>query len=222
MRYFLHAFLVFLVISAAVLAQEPEEKTYTVKMNKGWNLVYGDIASFDSSDSQGNILVGDEYITNQNLVARYRWVNPVNKNVLLYPKEYLTKENEKIYGLTAEEEARLGQIPDASVYFEDDADWAYFDKAGTISYRFGGVSTEYKIKLFKGWNTKTIMPWMVASRAAGGKKVDDFKGNCIVEDVAIYDATKDNWLPFKNEQFYEDMAMGGFAIKVSDNCELRG
>ena len=160
-KLFLYVFLTFLVISSFVLAQLTEEKTYTVNINKGWNLVYGDISSFDSFDSEGNKLVGDKYITNQNLVIRYRWVNPFNKNILLYPKDYITKENEIIYSLTVEEEAQLGQIPDVSLYFEDDADWAYFNKAGIISYRFNGVSSEHKIKLFKGWNTKTIMPWMV-------------------------------------------------------------
>lgn len=195
------------MISAA-LAQDFERRTYTVKVKEGWNLVYGDI----STDFFG-----------ENLVARYRWVNPLNKNVLLYPTEFITKDNKKVYGLTEEDEAILRDLESElgylGYYFEDDAEWVYFSESDTLTYNTN-VGSPNKVKLFEGWNIKTIMPWMAAPSSKGGKTIDDFKGDCIVEDVVIYDADKDNWLPFKDEEFYDEMIYGGFAIKVANNCEF--
>ena len=196
----------FAVIMCLSLASA-EEIVYNVKIKQGWNLVYGDTT---------NDVFG------LSMVARYRWVNPINKNILFYPESFTTVENEEIYKITNEDETILNalaqKIGPLNAYFEDDADWIYFNKESTISFIFNSEVYEsldvITIKLFKGWNTKTIMPWMI------GKTVDDFRGNCDINDVAIYDANNDNWLPFMSENFHEDMVMGGFAIKVDDNCIL--
>tara|TARA_Y100000310_G_scaffold293882_1_gene323855 strand:+ start:89 stop:763 length:675 start_codon:yes stop_codon:yes gene_type:complete len=199
-------------------------KDYYVDVKQGWNLLYGDVASYDPF---GNAKAG--VLTQDNVVAKYRYVNPVDVNVLEYSKENIDQEEREYYSLNDELEDQILESCgnyDCGEYFEDDASWVYFDKPGQIYMDFNEPSPiesgeSLGIRLFKGWNTKTFTPSMFSTGNGEYATIDDFKGDCIVEDFTGYDGQREEWVNLMGEELYTEAILSGFAIKVKEDCEFK-
>lgn len=220
--------IIFLLTALAVSTYAiSQDKDYSLSVKRGWNLVYGDISTYSAFDSESRGFLGDK-----NVVAKYRYVNPINTNFLEYSKEEVDKSQKQYRSyseLNAEEltiiKNSCGEKCDE--YFEDDASWVYFDQPGKILFRFTDPKTiivesgeKLGIRLFKGWNTKTFMPKMFAMGNGEYASISDFKGDCIIEDVEIYDGEKEKWENATEKSFSDSDILSGLAIKVGNNCEF--
>lgn len=188
---------------------------YYVDVKPGWNLLYGDTTSYDSND---------------NAIVKYRYVNPVDKNILEFVKKEVAEEKKDYYSLSKEDEAKIMDACgdyDCGEYFEDDASWVYFENSERLQLTFSSQPITMErgkslgIRLFSGWNVKTFMPMMFATGNGNFATIDDFKGDCNVEAVEVYDPETESWIDYQNRRFYKDFIMRGIAIKVSNDCELK-
>lgn len=188
---------------------------YYVDVKPGWNLLYGDITTYDFND---------------NAIVKYRYVNPVDKNILEFVKKDVSEEKKDYYSLSNEDESKImvacGDY-DCGEYFEDDASWIYFENSERLPLTFSSQPITMErgeslgIRLFSGWNVKTFMPKMFATGNGNFATIEDFKGNCNIEAVEVYDPETESWIDYKNKRFYKDFILRGIAIKVSNNCELK-
>jgi hypothetical protein len=182
------------------------EGVYSLKLEPGWNLVYGDIADYGICDqNQPNKLCNDD------VLVRYMYVNPLNKYLMVTP----TRED-----LTSGEQSELNSIPNVGEYFENNAHWVFVknEKSLVLNFKnsFDDSNTVNEMRMFKGWNLITVMPLMI------DKNIEDFKGNCEVEKVVTIDPDQNKWIDIGNVDLAGRTSVGaGFAIKVADNCQFQ-
>ncbi len=216
--FFVTAFSVFTLFYSANAEdiKQPYLVGHNIKITKGWNLLINTDFNPYPYNPENTTKEGD--ISKDDILVRYNWLNPLNKYIR-GDKDISKKDQKKM----AELKNQLGV--DAEFYTSNNASFVYFKKSGTFTAsKYKGVNNSYisaspyhRVKLFKGWNLKYIDQWMVSNE---GRSIDDFKGNCTVEKLYLYDGENGDWQSYLQSKFTDEMVFRGFAIKVSDNCEF--
>ena len=197
-------FILLLTITVVVSAEISQtfEGNYNVKvyLEKGWNLVYGVPLL-----QEGYPLQEGSTLNKEDIKAIF-WYNPFEvKYVQIYPGQF----------------EGLPELKVRYAYISGSASWVYSEKEGYFVYsQVDSIKLQDK-KLKEGWNFLGISPDME------WKTVSEVKGNCTIEKAYLWDSATSSWddnlLKGSEKKFEKNTIVEpgrGFAVKVSENCNL--
>ncbi len=181
------------------------EGVFSLKLYPGWNLVWGTI--YGRCDKyQPNKLCDDD------VLARYMYINPLNRYVM-------AGRHGELEELSQDEQAIiLNAMRNLKGSLENQANWIYIKKEKNLLLNLKNSEnipeTINEISLFKGWNLISIMPLMT------NKRIGEFKGDCEILKAFSFETEENNWHNLLDEILSVEAVGGGFAIKVSENCQF--
>jgi len=168
---------------------------FTLKLEKGWNLVF---RNFDSFLPQSRI-------KNEEITVSYLYDSVKKDFVEVYP----SKEGINSLGIM--------EFDDGFLYLASSAMWTYSKKSDYVIFSAVDSIPVEMMKLTPGWNMVGIMPSMVS---LGGKSIHDFKGNCEIEKAFRWDALNEEWINMKENMLYPKNIGYGLVIKSANDCQL--
>jgi len=181
------------------------EKTISIPIKKGWNLIPGTAWELQKSDSPMKF---DDF--------KYSFFYDRNS------REYkmTLKDGQWLY--ESNQEFVLSYTEEDSVYASHSSIWVYSEKEGNLIFMWGHSSfndelfelSTYDLK--QGWNFLFLIPKMA------GSPISEIKGSCNVEKAYgwDYNAGQGYWNNLLDETLPSEAIGVGFVIKVSDDCIL--
>lgn len=174
-----------------------------VKFSDGWNLIHG--------------LPNPDWLSGR--------LEPENVKAI-YGLHPITKEYIRFYP----ENPELKNLDISIDYFiGTTAFWVYIDYGETLPgeteyYTLEPTPLENK-QLFTGWNLIGITPYMYDQYPMGTFTFNSIKGNCVYEKLYLYFPQENPpiWGDFMDKldsPLDDDFIMQGFAVKVSEDCNL--
>lgn len=162
-----------------------------VHLNKGWNLVKGDLTY-----RRDSILQDSEITANDIKVFNYF---PASQNMFQMHPEPSRDQVEFIFGQLEPIEREINKYT---------AQWIYSEKSGILKKQFQHY---WNIELlWEGWNLISLDP------PYEGKTLADFTGNCQIDEAAGYG---DAWIDWNIDRTITEKDLGkGLAIQVPKDC----
>ena len=199
LAYLAVGLLLILIISTLALASGNE---YSIKVYKGWNLVYG----FSNLEQ-----LNDQLLRPENIKAIYAFMPTTQEYVMMYPKRDVQKVEQMAYG-------QLMQT----------AFWVYSDITIETEYwqEYRLIPFDER-QLYAGWNFVGITPDMIGPVEVGlnqykDLELKDLAGSCKIEKSYFFNPEGKNWfeIPLTEEFEMSEALSSGWVIKVSGNCKL--
>ena len=202
-----------LIISFSIFSLALTDKykyTFTVNVNKGWNLLpeagldYAKIdESFLSQEQKGLYYSGFDK-------KRYLYIHSVTDEKSKYALLGGIEDEQEMKDVYSSAKKGFTHFTPSWRYFKKDATLTLTYKSAPISI-FSGIAS---LKLKKGWNFVTVMPYFLSGDL-------QTPGNCkILKSYAWY-VPDQKWISFSwQTDALEDLIGRGVVVKVAEDCEF--